>query len=123
MSLRDKIEALTRWEPGYCMGVGMDMENAGRYIERSEVLAIVDEHDKDMAALQIAVSQLRNLLSQANRKVTCEVCRDTHRMWLSASERHVMCTYCPRPCQLCRSGPFCAQTPCPCKCHKQESGR
>lgn len=53
----------------------------------------------------------------------CEVCRDTHRMWLSASERHVMCTYCPRPCQLCRSGPFCAQTPCPCKCHKQESGR
>jgi len=83
----------------------------------SDVQQVVRERD----AARAQVERLRKS-EQYWRKVTCDVCRDTHRMWLSASERHVMCTYCPRPCQLCRSGPFCAQAPCPCKCHKKESG-
>lgn len=62
----------------------------------------------------------------------CEMCRDTHLMWLhdsSGDSRQVMCTRCPTPCEGCRSrsggsfsspgvgGPYCQETPCACACH------
>ncbi len=52
----------------------------------------------------------------------CKTCNDTHSMWYSKLERNVMCTFCPVPCQKCRSGgngPFCTNTPCDCACHER----
>lgn len=50
--------------------------------------------------------------------VACKTCNDTHRMPLG--DREVMCSFCPRPCEKCRTdgvGPYCETTPCPCDCH------
>ncbi len=50
--------------------------------------------------------------------VVCLACHDSHQMVLN--NRDVPCTYCPTPCQGCRKGgvgPYCAVTPCSCKCH------
>ena len=57
-------------------------------------------------------------------KPVCATCNDTHAMTIhtgSGDERAVMCTRCPLPCDHCRqrwNGPFCATTPCPCRCHE-----
>lgn len=51
----------------------------------------------------------------------CRRCGDTHTVWDSHTERMVMCTACPVPCEKCRkdgNGPYCATTPCTCDCHK-----
>lgn len=54
---------------------------------------------------------------------TCAICRDTHTMRLRAdgqTDRAVLCTHCPTPCQKCRlngNGAYCAFTPCECACH------
>lgn len=49
----------------------------------------------------------------------CSTCNDTHAMPLNGTE--VMCTRCPVPCETCRQqtpqGPYCAVTPCACRCH------
>lgn len=48
----------------------------------------------------------------------CRVCNDTNAMELNG--RRVMCTHCPTPCPRCRengNGPYCAETPCHCRCH------
>jgi hypothetical protein len=54
--------------------------------------------------------------------VVCSTCSDSHRMTLG--EREVPCTFCPRPCESCRSlyqgqrlGAYCEATPCLCACH------
>jgi hypothetical protein len=49
----------------------------------------------------------------------CSTCQDTHRMHME-DVGDVMCTFCPVPCQRCRSGgngPYCKTTPCDCACH------
>lgn len=51
---------------------------------------------------------------------TCSTCNDTHVMPLG--DREVMCTRCPRPCERCGNGPFCATTPCGCSCHAPAGG-
>lgn len=52
----------------------------------------------------------------------CSACNDTHLMGEGWA-----CTRCPTPCEDCRSrgpgrfgGPFCAVTPCGCKCHAND---
>lgn len=52
-------------------------------------------------------------------KYVCDTCKDTHRM--SLNDKTVMCTKCPTPCEQCRSGPYCTETPCYCECHKAAS--
>jgi hypothetical protein len=55
-----------------------------------------------------------------SKKVTCLQCWDTHAMELG--EKIVPCTFCPTPCQECRSGgtgPYCEKTPCNCNCHQK----
>lgn len=57
-----------------------------------------------------AANELRRKL-----RPTCTTCRDSHRM--TRDGREVPCTFCPLPCAQCRSGPYCATTPCACACH------
>jgi hypothetical protein len=50
----------------------------------------------------------------------CKRCNDTHMIEIHGGVT-VMCTSCPVPCNVCRSGgrgPFCATTPCSCSCHR-----
>jgi hypothetical protein len=47
----------------------------------------------------------------------CKTCGDTHTMRLG-EDREVPCTRCPVPCERCRSGAYCATTPCACECHR-----
>lgn len=49
---------------------------------------------------------------------TCKTCNDTHKMWLERKEGFVPCTKCLTPCNECRDGAYCAETPCKCSCHK-----
>lgn len=58
-------------------------------------------------------------------KPVCSRCSDSHRMDLG--DREVPCTFCPRPCEDCRSlyqgvrlGAYCETTPCPCGCHPRK---
>lgn len=56
--------------------------------------------------------------------VVCTTCNDTHRMTLSLGEpdeRVVMCTFCPVPCKVCRSGAYCRSLPCLCECHHNKT--
>lgn len=61
----------------------------------------------------------------------CDTCGDSHVMVLHqyGDERQVPCTYCPTPCEDCRSrgpqgggGAYCAETPCACRCHESKRG-
>lgn len=58
----------------------------------------------------------------------CAACNDTHVYWSATAERELMCTRCPRPCEVCRRGAdgipgaYCNQTPCSCACHRPKSG-
>lgn len=71
-------------------------------------------------------------LHKAQAKVlctfVCERCKDTHLMTLhdgnEETDRQVMCTHCPSPCERCRDRmpeggglPYCRKTPCSCTCH------
>lgn len=56
----------------------------------------------------------------ANPSPVCATCMDTRLMRMatrSGDESRVMCTHCPVPCKLCRSGAYCANIPCACACH------
>lgn len=64
-------------------------------------------------------------------KPACSRCADTHQMpaW-NGSGAMWPCTFCPRPCELCRERPeggppgaYCAVRLCPCDCHKPEDER
>lgn len=51
-------------------------------------------------------------------KFTCVRCKDTHRMLANDGSGNMwLCTECPMPCKICRSGIYCANTPCICGCH------
>lgn len=76
---------------------GINLED---YVETNAVRALAEAYNKQ-------------------EKPTCITCNDTHMM--SLRERMVMCTSCPPPCSDCRmqkTGAFCEQTPCRCRCHK-----
>lgn len=56
------------------------------------------------------------------RTPVCKACSDTHHFPISG----FMCTYCPTPCDQCRSKPqrpYCATTPCACDCHPRAAAR
>ena len=53
----------------------------------------------------------------------CHVCHDSHQVRFTDSERWTFCTACPLPCGDCGAlvRTYCANTPCPCQCHKSKA--
>lgn len=105
------------------LGVRIGMPDPDHWIVYA--LANGDRESGPVDAGKVVISTFRPSITPAVTIVrpTCAVCNDTHRMEMRG--REVMCTHCPRPCNLCRNGiggAYCAKTPCSCVCHAATSG-
>jgi hypothetical protein len=90
-----------------------DAARRARRAEPARLRARVDEIERRVA------EALARKTPTPDPAPVCSTCDDTHMMALR--DRDVMCTFCPLPCQACRTGgngPFCSSTPCACECHR-----